>query len=88
MVHLDGFVGKFTACPSNFHLLSDDDQSCYSLQLKMMSWSYASLYCAFLQPGAHLAFINSEDEQTNILRLTAAFHEHVPAFPGYNQNQY
>jgi hypothetical protein len=67
------FAAAFiAACPSNFSLLSDDSSSCYSLELRPMSWSNASLYCASLQQGAHLAFVESENEQLNLVNLVAA----------------
>jgi hypothetical protein len=64
------WIAAFSAtCPVDFNLTSYDGSSCYRLEIQRMSWSSASVHCASLSPGAHLAFINSIEEQNDVFSL-------------------
>lgn len=57
-----------TSCPSGFTYLSDVN-GCYQVIQTKQTWTNAAKACAALAPGAHLAFIDSiqEDQAVNAL---------------------
>ena len=59
-----------TGCPSGFTYVREVD-GCYKPVKSLKTWSAASQHCRTYHPHAHLAFINSAEEQNAIKTMLA-----------------